>query len=693
MRMRWTSRTPLRPDRYLDWDLINRPAGYVPGWCSALLQVWLGPEDDLAAHLKWLARHIADQQAPGHASSMKMHAEEYALLDARIAEVSDKKFKPAGPDDTTLAFYVYMRESVAYTSGGQYAGNEHFEVRLVGPPIDSLVFNDRTHCETRRMPLARTAVLDLIPRKVVAIGVIDDGLAFAHDRFRVREAAGPAASDRTRIERIWLQDIEREEPDHRVAFGRRLHRKDIDALFEKSIKRNGRIDEGYIYREVGAIDFAAEGGLGISHRVAHGTHVMDLACGFDPLDPAGRLRPILAVQLPDPEKLDRSGVTLATYVLQGLRQIMLWADTIEDDPLPLVVNFSYGLLAGPKDGSHFLEREIDRLVEYRNRTVPTAVVLPSGNSYATRTVAGFRLAPGASDTIDWIVLPDDSTRSALEIWCNDPGGSGSRLPIEVMIEPPVGPACHAQISSDGRCALLEAGDGSPVCAVYADNHAGTNAATASRVLVLLNPTKALDQPRNTSPSGTWKVTIRNVSTADVTCQLFIQRGFRRRGRQSYFDHPAAHARDPARADYTRLGRPGHEAECPITDKGSLSAIANGKQTIVVGAAVGATRSASVYASCGPTAGRPDGPHFSAVADESTAFPGILAAGSRSGAKIALNGSSVSSPQVARRLAECGVDVNELKNKYTPGARQDQRLGFGIIPQSISGFEPKRRRDS
>ncbi len=56
---------------------------------------------------------------------------------------------------------------------------------------------------------------------------------------------------------------------------------------------------------------------------------------------------------------------------------------------------------------------------------------------------------------------------------------------------------------------------------------------------------------------------------------------------------------------------------------------------------------------GPTAGMPsrDGPDAMAVSERSSGLPGVLAAASRSGGVVAMGGSSVAAPQVARLAAE------------------------------------------
>ena len=134
---------------------------------------------------------------------------------------------------------------------------------------------------------------------------------------------------------------------------------------------------------------------------------------------------------------------LASYVLQAVRTIMLWTDEIGEKygqtDLPLVINFSYGYSAGPKDGSLFIEREIDRL--FQERDAPTVVVLPAGNNYLSRTTAKFKLGKGGklkskeyeekAKEIGWIIPPDDQADNFVEIWVEDDTEDDAPISLEL----------------------------------------------------------------------------------------------------------------------------------------------------------------------------------------------------------------------------------------------------------------------
>jgi len=153
--------------------------------------------------------------------------------------------------------------------------------------------------------------------------------------------------------------------------------------------RAGVIDEYEVYRRTGLIDFRRAGHKAAAWRIAHGTHVMDLACGADPATVADN-RPTVCVQLPAMTTADTSGGDLHTYALDAIEYILLRADAIASARgvahLPVVINFSYGMIGGPHDGTSELEMAIDAIVDWRKNVVgaPLEIVLPAGNSHLSR---------------------------------------------------------------------------------------------------------------------------------------------------------------------------------------------------------------------------------------------------------------------------------------------------------------------
>ena len=101
------------------------------------------------------------------------------------------------------------------------------------------------------------------------IGIIDDGLAFAHQRFL-------RADGSTRIDYFWNQGYPVPSGSlmaDRPGYGWEFTNASMEDLM-RSARRGGLVDEDLVYRE------AAYGE--VARHWAHGTHVMDLACGLDP---------------------------------------------------------------------------------------------------------------------------------------------------------------------------------------------------------------------------------------------------------------------------------------------------------------------------------------------------------------------------------------------------------------------------
>ena len=379
---------------------------------------------------------------------------------------------------------------------------------------------------------------------------------------------------------------------------------------------------------------------------------------------------------------------MGSYVLQGLRQVMLWADKLDGGrPMPLIVNFSYGILAGPKDGWHILEREIDRLVRHRNETVPTVVVLPAGNAYRSRTTAKMRLPPGVTDYLDWVVLPDDKTASFVEIWSDGSGSDRNPGQLAVTLSPPDDIAWG--VVSEPTQARLLTRAGWPIAGLYHDAVKGPAGGSRTRITLAINPTRTLAGVQGSAPAGSWRISVKNTSPRELEVALYVQRddtpaGYRLKGRQSYFDHPSAYEHDLQTGNYESL------VACPITHTGTLSAIGTGKATVLVGGALDSDQvEPAVYASSGPTPGRA-GPDFSCVSDQGHAHLGVLAAGTLTGSMVALRGSSVAAPQLARRLADLATDMLALRRQCQAEEQPHPQLGCAFVPPAPRREVPDRR---
>lgn len=478
----------------------------------------------------------------------------------------------------------------------------------------------------------------------VLTAVMDDGLAFAHRRFR-------RADGTTRVEYLWNQGK-----------GLVLPGSAIDTMLA-ACTHAGLVDEDEVYRRLGHEDYLSGGHKTLGRRAAHGTHVMDLACGETPGTPEEE-RLIVGVQFPSEAVRDTSGAWLTPHVLLGLWFVLFAAQRIATQngtgPLPVVVNVSYGKFADSHDGQSPLERAIDELVQLWKSVAPLAVVLPSGNSYLARCHASFSLAPGARRTLRWRASPDDRTPSFLEIWPGPVSASGAAPDLEVtVVAPPSGPALTV---SRGKAEDWPA-SGPPLCsAIY--KGAGSQL-HRDRIQLMLAPTATLHPSAPVAPAGTWEIIVENKDPNRAAgIEAWIQRddtpyGWPITGRQSRFDDPKYVRFDPSER-YVRSRAAGLElavdtsASC-VKRAGSINAIATGNETVVIGAFRKSDQTAAGYSAGAPL--EPEwkrvgfNPDAMAVGDDSVYCGGVLAAGTRSGSCVAMRGTSVAAPQVTRWIAD------------------------------------------
>jgi hypothetical protein len=508
----------------------------------------------------------------------------------------------------------------------------------------------------------RRAFSSLAPPTVV-MGVIDDGIAFAHQRFR-NQTGG------TRVEYCWLQDS-----------GIVLSKADIDGFVTAS-----KGDEDLLYRAAGLTDYRVEGHKSAAWIAAHGTHVMDLACGEDPARNR-QDRPIVCVQLPESVTADENPGDLSLWISLGIDFIVAQAQAIAaargGGPLPVVINLSYGLLADAHDGTSALEAYIeDKIAECQALGFALRVVLPSGNSYLSRIHArlGFTRA-GQSATLPWRTLPDDRTPSFLEVWLPSPTPTQSRLTLEVTS--PTG--ASMTLSELGAPVSLGTPSGDYAWA-YWNAWPPSNRAWFTVMLQSSAEPDPQTPVAQLAPAGTWqvKLTYTGGLAASDRVHLWVRRddqvyGFPLRGRQSFLDDP----------DYRRFDHAGRDLEVdlgpsPVHREGTINSMATGVSTVVVGAMLGKEQLPAKYSAAGALAPPPRTPDAMIVGEDSRVHSGVLAAASRSGARVAIGGTSVAAPQVARKVADLLASLQlgdraGVQGLATIALPQPERSGAGGIP--------------
>lgn len=481
------------------------------------------------------------------------------------------------------------------------------------------------------------------PRRIAGpvMAVIDNGCAFAHERFRYRRDG----VWHTRIAYLWDQSESPDLPERPwravpgQGYGRELTGVQIDAALDRW-QIGGRVQEDELYRD---LDYDK-----VLLVRTHGTHVLDLAAGAPaPESDSDPAPSIIFVQLPGFAVDDTSGASLVTHMLDALRYIM---DRVEPDR-PLVVNLSYGSMAGPHDGSTLIEKVMDAAIANsgiggRLRKGKMAIVLPAGNSFESDGHAVVHLSGDRrARSVLWQVQSGDPTDTFVEIWY--PAAAAGK--VQLTVTPPVGPPLMVGIDESG---VLSSGTKltEPVCAVIHRRQVAGGRGDAM-ALIALAPCVARSIGGPAAPAGIWRLELSLLDEGAAVApeiHLWIER-----------DDPVVGSGSPPRqarflSEYPPLAKnedsvPGDVVQRRMTG----NSIANGQLTTVVGACSVLEGECSRYSACGPTRnpGRKVWPDCVAKADESASLSGVLAAGTRSGSLVRMNGTSVAAPQVARRILD------------------------------------------
>ena len=293
------------------------------------------------------------------------------------------------------------------------------------------------------------------------------------------------------------------------------------------------------------------------------------------------------------------------------------------------------------------------------------MVLPSGNSYLSRIHGQVSFTSAAPRTLQWHVQPDDRTPSFLEIWLPpDPIAIASR--VTLRITSPEGVASWTIPELPFSTAYFGAPPyyGQVVSSPWLPSN-------RTRFIIMLKPTGRPDLggavPR-LAPAGAWKVELRNTggltSAARHIVHLWVRRddqvyGFPLRGRQSYLT-------DSLYRRFDHVGRD-EEFDNPslVKRESTINSLATGTEPIVMGGYLKKERVVAKYSAAGARTGMPAPPPFPippfattprwpdavAVSEDSLVHTGVLAAGSYSNSRVAMGGTSVAAPQIARLVAD------------------------------------------
>ena len=520
------------------------------------------------------------------------------------------------------------------------------------------------------------------------IGVVDDGLPFAHERFCWTDEDDVR---HTRFLAIWDQSA-RQTADSTWCLGRTLAAPDMeDALRVASV--GGQVDEDLVYHAVGMAHL-------LRHRITHGAHVTDLACGMAPPRALEAAPAIIGVQLRPMEST--LCISSGAHVFDAIRYVVAQADAVcGEHDRPIVVNASLGNIAGPHDGTSMIESAIDEMIRQRRENRPDApidVVLPEGNSYLSRCHAWIDMASETEVELGWHLQPDDGTSSYLEIWLRPQsfrvGAPTPEISVSLSLTPPGGPSQTLSLSLPAdapvharESALCEGGETIAVMGLHSRPANGRH----WMGLITVAPTAPYGSWKGCAPVGVWKVKVSvDAPSVPLYCNIYSQRdeksfGHRGWGRQAVLED-----------DFDRVYDDRGMLELTDGDSfrrrvGTINGLANGKEVHVVGGLVrqpDATCTPAPYSSVSiPTDEPAQKLRALAVTEDSSVLQGVHAAGTRSGSVVALSGTSMAAPQQARVLAfnvPHGLpivveDFNQIRRRVIPASadlaeRSRQRRG-------------------
>lgn len=669
-------------DGYLHWALASRMSHFgtpidakKPGWLTLLVRwkadrpaepldhaIWMDPVNRLRKRYPGYGRVLINTLPTGFA-----HAQRHAVLSVKLMPAAGRTFGDEARD-LVADLLDHEAECLEFTQ----------------PLVDRLDEDGSSKpAGSGDTASGDEGGTDQLQPCAKVFGVIDDLIPWAHDHYAPR------------IHAVWLQgtdsnghisevcprpghpdrhapakQIRRETRaflDGDLALPQRQWRRPCDSLEDREALEQLSVRLGFPQ---------------LRRRYSHGAHVTDLLLHADP--PAQRLSNadsrlparaaagpgdvrLVGVQLPWQTVRDTSGRWLGGHVLAGLIYILDQArrlGPVEGQTQQVVVNISYGYTTGPHDGSSLLEEAIDALCasipQQPGLDMALSVCLPAGNSFSAQAHAAFTLAPGASRSLVWRVLPDGHRPTFLECWIDDLEDD-DRWP-ELVIDLPGQPAGQQTLGGHaGAWRFATQAGGDPVGWLRLARAANGRV----QMLLAVAPTDVANRPEAAvaAPHGDWRITWHNRSARQITVRADAARSTahlysRRDGTLSYLVDPDY---DPDR--YLRAAE--DDAAAAVQRRGTLNGMATGRATLVatgyqVRAPEGARGDVAhpAYASAGPAVAAAGGavppgksPTVGCPTDESRALPGILAGGNRGAVRVRLVGTSTASPQLARAIMD------------------------------------------
>jgi Subtilase family len=346
---------------------------------------------------------------------------------------------------------------------------------------------------------------------------------------------------------------------------------------------------------------------------------------------AASIAPMIAVHLPRATIQDTSGATLTPHVLHALHYIIARCSSTTN----IVVNLSYGTMAGPHDSSAVLASAIENLTAQMGGRL--TVYLASGNSRDLRCHATFDLKASKIKNLIWKILPECSTSSMMDIWLPS-GASGT---VKVTLTSPDGLSCSAILNAGASSSNLVNTSGTVVGLVQCPSPSSRGMSRAwARIYV--SPTLLTVASR--AAHGLWRVSLKSNNVIS-NVHAWIERngtapGFQVRSYQSRF----------VDLNYARSkALPGLMQDTTLSDvkrRGTLNGRATHPNLNVIGSYCMSNKRLAPYSSGGDLS-YVRAPTMLAPGDESLVLQGLRVMATGSVDTVRLRGTSISTPMVAR----------------------------------------------